>query len=147
MCIGNELRSDDGIGLVICRELTRSIRENIDNVRVIECPYGLELCTDIVIEFKPDTILIIDAISANLEPGSIVFTCSLDEISDYTTISTHTIPINVIINYIKSYVSELKRVCLLGIQVKNTNLGDKISLEVKKSGEIIVSLLLRAFQQ
>lgn len=82
-----------------------------------------------------------------MEPGSIVFTCSLDEISDYATISTHTIPINIIIGYIKSYVNELKRICLLGIQVKNICLGDKISLEVKKSGEIIVSLLLRAFQQ
>ncbi|MGB9631122.1 MAG: hydrogenase maturation protease [Candidatus Methanodesulfokora sp.] len=124
VCIGNELRGDDGVGIYIGRRLKNAI--------TTEFP---EDCIHRIRDEKPDTILFIDAVDFGGEPGSVIFS-ELREAS--STISTHRLPLSLLIELLE----EVKpKAYILGIQPKSMNLGEGLSSEVRKSADMLLSIL------
>jgi len=139
IALGNPLRRDDGVGYYIYKTLS-----SVKSIPITYC-YSLELCTDIIAEYKPDTLIILDAIDAGIEPGSLVFTCDLSAIVEEYLPTTHTIPLSLVIRYLKEITLTLKSICLLGIQVKDRGVGESLSREVEKAAEYVINLLFSIF--
>ncbi|MGC8932419.1 MAG: hydrogenase maturation protease [Candidatus Methanodesulfokora sp.] len=124
VCIGNELRGDDGVGIYIGRRLKNAI--------TTEFP---EDCIHRIRDEKPDTILFIDAVDFGGEPGSVIFS-ELREAP--SAISTHRLPLSLLIELLE----EVKpKAYILGIQPKSMNLGEGLSSEVRKSADMLLSIL------
>ncbi|MCS7102744.1 MAG: hydrogenase maturation protease, partial [Candidatus Korarchaeum sp.] len=127
LCVGNELRGDDAVGVYIGRELQS---RNFSDIIVTSNP---ENYMDVIRKRSPEKIIIIDAVDFGERPGSIVFT----ELREFPqTISSHRIQFSKIIKFLgvdKAYI--------LGIQPKKLGFSEEITPEVRRSADIIISLL------
>jgi hydrogenase 3 maturation protease len=110
MCIGNRDGGDDAVGPYISDILKK---ENLDTMQVIDAGTTPENFTGKVKEYKPENLIIIDAIEMNLKPGEIRIVPK--EKIGVMHISTHGIPISVLIGYLERYV---RNIFLIGIQPK-----------------------------
>jgi hydrogenase 3 maturation protease len=127
MCIGNIKGGDDALGPYIANKL----KEDFD---VIDCGIVPENYTSVVKQKKPKKLIIIDAINMNLEPGEIRIVPK-EKIGIFH-ISTHGIPISVLIKYLEQFV---KNIIFIGIQPK-TMIG-KMTFDIKKSADKLVRIL------
>jgi len=128
ICIGNELRGDDGVGIYIGRRLRDAI--------TTEFP---EDCIHRIRDERPDTILFIDAVDFGGEPGSVIFS-ELKETQ--SAISTHRIPLSLLMRILEE--DGIKpRAYILGVQPRSIGLGDGLSPEVKSSADTLLSILSR----
>lgn len=142
--IGNILRGDDGVGIIIAKRLKKLLKD-MQNIYVVICEAGFENITHILMHRKPKHLLIIDAVYVeNGEPGSIyVFTT--DELSSYPSITTHHLPLKLVLDYL---IHHLKmEVIIVGIQVKNIELGGRMSREVLNAGRYIINLFQDVIKQ
>ena len=131
MCIGNRDGGDDAIGPYIADKLNS---EHLENIKVIDCGIIPENYTSVVKSENPKTLVIIDAVEMNLAPGEIRIVPK--EKIGVMAISTHGIPISVLIGYLEQYV---KDIIFIGIQPKE--MSGKITNSVKKSGDFLVNIL------
>ena len=133
VCIGSWLRMDDRAGLEICKLI------GLPDKSVV-CEYGLENCLGELVSSKASNLLLIDAVvSDGSSPGSIIYT-GVDEISDGFLATTHNIPINTVIKYLRSF-GIADNVKVLGIRVKNLDFGDTMSPEVSRSVECLSNMI------
>ncbi len=131
MCIGNREGGDDAVGPYIADRLKF---EKLDNIGVIDCGTVPENYTSIVKRKKPKILVIIDAVEMELKPGEIRIVPK--EKIGVMTISTHGIPISVLIGYLEQYV---ENIIFIGIQPKEMS-GEIITI-VKESGDKLVEIL------
>lgn len=131
--IGNDLRKDDGAGIYIVN--------NIHNNKIKKINAGsvFENYINEIILLKPQRIVIFDAAFFGKKPGSVEI---LDEknIKNYKMISTHTLPLNVFLDFIKEELKDVK-IIIIGIQIKDAGFGEELSEEVKKSCDKIINFL------
>ncbi len=127
MCIGNVDGGDDGVGPYIADRLK-------DEITVINCGTVPENYTSAVKRYNPKNLIIIDAIEMGLEPGEIRIVPK--EKIGVMHISTHGIPISVLIGYLEHHT---KNIILVGIQPKSMN-GD-LTDDVLKSAERLIELI------
>jgi len=132
MCIGNRDGGDDAVGPYIADQLKE---ENVD-FEIIDCGTTPENYTGEVKRLKPKKLLIIDAVEMGLEPGQIRIVPK-DKIG-VMHISTHGIPVSVLIGYLQQYID---KVIFIGIQPMK--MSGKISDIVKKSGDVLIKLILQ----
>jgi len=94
-------------------------------------------------EFKPKTLLVIDAVySGKLEPGEVVLLSEEDVAEEgFTALSTHTIPLSAVIEIAKSVIG-VEAVYLLGISVKNLEVGLEMSPEVREAAHRLAELIV-----
>lgn len=138
-CIGSELRGDDRIGLIIGRELSK---RNVQSVLI--CEYGLENCINEIKDMNIDTLLIIDAVLVNsVEPGKIVFVDEAHLVENYM-ITTHNIPISLTLKLLKLYNKNLENIIIIGIRVKNLEIGFDVTDEVLCAAKALVDALIKA---
>jgi len=130
MCIGNREGGDDAIGPYIADRL---IQEKGDLV-VLDCGTFPENFTSVVKKNNPKNLIIIDAVEMGLNPGEIRIVPK--EKIGVMHISTHGIPISVLINYLERYI---ENIIFIGIQPEN--MSGEISENVKKSGEKLVIII------
>jgi hydrogenase 3 maturation protease len=130
MCIGNRDGGDDGIGPSIADRLKI---DSLDLV-VLDCGTTPENYTAIVKRHKPKTLVLIDAADMGLHAGDIRIIPK--EKLGSMHMSTHGIPLSVLIQYLEK---EVEHVLLVGIQPE-TMIG-AISKPVKKSAEHLIDLL------
>lgn len=128
MCIGNPEGGDDAVGPYVAQKLKGS------GIDFIDCGTNPENYTSVVKRKNPEKLIIIDASDMGLEPGQIRIVPK--EKIGLMHISTHGIPISVLMNYLEQYV---KKVILIGIQPKN--MSGNMSKIVCRSGEKVVELL------
>jgi hydrogenase 3 maturation protease len=126
--VGNVLKSDDGVGVVICNQ-------------IIERPDILSLSVEVSIEnyigkinsMEPGEIVIMDCMELGGSPG----TCRLVALEDVAdlTFNTHNISLGKLREFFHfpSYV--------LGIQPESIAFGDYLSPPVQDSAERIVHLI------
>ncbi|MGC8976380.1 MAG: hydrogenase maturation protease [Candidatus Ratteibacteria bacterium] len=127
--IGNRLRTDDGAGSIIVEKLKEKIKK--ENIIFIDAEIKIENYIGIIKKISPSFILIIDTIDFGSFPGDFkIF--KIEDLKD-TTISTH----NLSIPLLKKLIND-KEILLFGIQPKNLNFGEGLSLEVKNSIEKII---------
>lgn len=133
VCIGSWLRMDDRAGLEICNSI------GLPN-KVVICEYGLENCLSELVRSKASNLLLIDAVICdNSYPGSIVY-ADVNEISNGFLATTHNIPINIIIKYLRSF-SVAENVKVLGIRIKSLDFGDTMSYEVSRAVKCLSSII------
>ena len=144
-CIGSPLRMDDQAGLLVCDKL---VERGVTNT--VRCEYGLENCLGEISSLKPDTLIVVDAVYSNkLSPGDVVLLNSeAVEAGEYglEPVSTHNIPFKISLSLLKETVG-LKNTYLLGIMVKNIDLGTEVSEEVRKAVDYVVELIVRAYRE
>ena len=131
MCIGNREGGDDGIGPYIADNFKNKKNKEF---HVLDCGISPENYTSIVKKNKPKNLIIIDAVEMNLNPGDIRIV-QKEKIGSMH-ISTHGIPIPILIEYLEKYVN---KVLFIGIQPKK--MSGEISKEIKNSGDRIINLI------
>jgi hydrogenase 3 maturation protease len=127
MCIGNRDGGDDAVGPYVADKLKDS------GVEVIDCGTTPENYTSVVKKHNPELLVIIDAVDMGLEPGEIRIVPK--EKIGVMHISTHGIPLSVLMNYLEQHV---KKVMLVGIQPKT--MSGEMTDDVKKAGNNLVKV-------
>ena len=130
MCIGNREGGDDAIGPYIADK----IKKEINDLVVLDCGTVPENYTSVVKQHKPTNLIIIDAVEMDLGSGEIRIVPK--EKIGRMHISTHGIPISVLINYLEQYV---ENIIFIGIQPEN--MSREMSKTVQNSGDKLVELI------
>ena len=128
MCIGNREGGDDAIGPYIADKLSGT------GLEVIDCETTPENYTSVVKQKNPNQLIMIDAVDMILKPGEIRIVPK--EKIGVMHVSTHGIPISVLINYLERYV---KNIVLIGIQPKT--MAGKLTKTIKESGDRLITII------
>ena len=132
LCIGNKYGGDDGIGPYVAEKLKK---KKISDMSIIDCGTNPENYTSVIKSIRPEKLIIIDAVEMNLKPGEIRLIKK--ERIGLMHISTHNIPISLLINYLEKYVGEIM---FIGIQPKK--MSGNMSLEIKKSSDLLINHII-----
>jgi len=130
LCTGNRDGGDDAVGPYIADK----IQPNKD-ISIIDCGVNPENYTSDVKRYKPKKLIIIDATDMGLTAGEIRIIPK--EKIGTMHISTHGIPLSILIKYLEDYVGEI---ILIGIQPKKMN--GPMSKIIKKSGDDLISIII-----
>jgi hydrogenase 3 maturation protease len=106
--IGNREGGDDAVGPYIIDELKKKKLHDID---VLDVGVAPENFTDVIKKKKSDVVILIDAIDMGVNAGE-VRRVRRDQIGEMH-VSTHGIPLSVIMKYLETFVSNM---VLVGIQ-------------------------------
>ncbi|ACX73407.1 hydrogenase maturation protease HycI [Methanocaldococcus vulcanius M7] len=156
MGLGNELKGDDFVGIYIIKKLVNHYNTNkeknkkneekdsefevfkLRNLCIINAGTVPDFFTDIIKEENPSHLLIVDCAIMEKNPGDV------EIIEEYRiknfNLSTHTLPINVIIKYIKKFIDV--KVIILGIQPKIVDFCP-MSSEVEETGKNLTEILIK----
>lgn len=135
--VGHDLRGDDAVGLVVIRAL-QDHRMETDRFMLLDAGPSPENFTGRLRDFKPETVLFIDAAEMDAEPGDIRW-LSWQDVTGLSA-STHTLPLSVLTKYLMAeYNCE---VAMLGIQPAGTLIDTPLSPAVKAAAESIVLSLI-----
>ncbi|NWG08966.1 MAG: hydrogenase 3 maturation endopeptidase HyCI [Nitrososphaerales archaeon] len=127
--IGNELRGDDIVGVLVAERLKKVLKD-VRDVLVINCGTTPENFLSKVKTFDPSHVLVIDAVDFKGEPGSIVLFRAEDNVID--SISTHRLPISLIKAYFEGLGLNIK-FFVMGVQPMSILLGTKIAPRVEEA--------------
>ncbi len=130
MCIGNRVGGDDAIGPYIANK----IKKETKNDMILDCGTTPENYTSIIKQKKPSTLIIIDAAEMEQPAGTIRIIPK--EKLGTMHISTHGIPLSILISYLER---EVDHIIVIGIQPKQ--ISGTLSAVVKKSGDQLIELL------
>lgn len=131
--LGNYLRGDDTAGLLVGAR----VKASAEYPYVFVCEEGLENCLHELRRAGVKVALIVDAVDAGLEPGSIVLS-RLDAAYEALP-STHKLPLRLVAEYLG-----LEEVYVLGIQVQNLEVSQGVSRPVAESARRLAEALLEA---
>jgi len=114
MGIGEEKLRDDGVGPYIISKLL-----SYSDKRVLFINAGIDPMAriDDVINFEPSHLILIDTCTLNKPPGTVAILES-ENICDYVPISTHTIPVHIVIDLIVEKLPDLN-VFMIGFVPKS----------------------------
>ena len=140
--IGNSIRGDDGLGPLLSdtlyEKLVKITDKNTDNVYLLNTESTPENHTHEIRTLNPSHMIIIDAVEFDAEPGDMLIIKK--EQIDTFNVSTHSMPISFIINYIEESIGT--KIITIGIQPKQMNLINHISDEVKESVNQLTDILV-----
>ena len=154
VCIGSELRGDDGLGPYVGARLkamgqAEGIRHKAmdqaqglrregeeSKFEVINAFSVIENYLQKIISSKPRKLIIVDAAFFGGNPGEMKI-LPPDKLSSYKIVSTHSFPLEVLLGIIKEDLPDLK-IVILGVQPENIDYKEGLSPDAKASaGEII----------
>ena len=133
VCIGNRNGGDDAIGPYIADALQESVN---DTFGVLDTGTVPENYTSVIKRHQPAHLILVDAVDMHLDPGEIRIVPK--EKIGQMHISTHGIPLSVIMNYLETFVDH---VMLIGIQPRH--MTGSLSEEIKTSADKLITLLLK----
>lgn len=128
MCIGNREGGDDAVGPYIADKLKDS------DIEVIDCGTVPENYTGVIKKYNPNNLVIVDAADMGLKSGE--FRIIPKEKVGVMHISTHGIPVSVLIKYLEQYV---KKIIFIGVQPEK--ISGTMTESVRKSGDKIVGII------
>ena len=128
--IGNDLNGDDGVGPYVARRLREMGMDAHD------CGTVPENCLGYVRRERPDILIMVDAASMGLPPGS-VRRVSLKGMVN-TTYTTHAIPIRMMQTLLQRYAGEI---LVVGVEPESTEFGTPLSDSVKEAAERVVQII------
>jgi hydrogenase maturation protease len=116
MGIGEEKLADDGVGPYIISELL-----HLSSNKFLFLNAGIDPMSriDEIINFKPSDLILLDTCNLN-KPAGTVAIIEREHISDYVPISTHTIPIHIVIDLLIEKLSNLN-VFMIGFVPESLN--------------------------
>lgn len=137
MGIGSDLRGDDAAGLKVIDEI-RALDLDSENLLLIQAGSMPEKFTSKVKEFDPENIILIDSVDAGKKHGVVSLVDPEDIVKD--SVSTHKLPLSKLMDYLEKETEA--RVDLVGIQVKDMEVGTDLSEEVRDSVKELVKFLV-----
>ncbi len=136
--IGEEKLSDDGVGPYIISEFLRNSNEKFHFINA-----GIDPMSRIeeVIEFQPSHLILLDTCTLSKPPGTVAI-IERENIQESVPISSHTIPIHIVVDLLVERLIDLK-VFMIGIVPEslegfselNLYKEDEISLEERSEHE------------
>lgn len=139
VCIGNELRGDDEVGVHIGRRLKKtSLKDNV--ILAYNTP---ENHIQEILEKDVETVIFFDAVDVKASPGTIILQEILPDKPSYISISTHSIPIETIVSIIQSLSGKKMRFYIIGVQAKNLDFGSKMSKEVVYAAKKLTEMIIK----
>jgi len=123
MGVGNILRGDDAIGPEMSHRLSRMGMKAVDSGTVPENYVGS------VVRQRPDTVVIIDAVHLDGEPGQIEL-LSKEDLAGGVGFTTHTLSPRLVMERLERETGA--KVLLLAIQPKSLEFGAPMSPEIQR---------------
>lgn len=124
--IGNVLRSDDGAGVYISRNIKPG-----KNILSLTVETGIENYIGKINSIAPDVLVLVDCADMKAEPGTVRL-LKIDEIKDLT-FNTH----NISLKKLRDFFT--MPVYFLAVQPDNIDFGENISYIVKKNADLIIN--------
>ncbi|MFA5778841.1 MAG: hydrogenase maturation peptidase HycI [Elusimicrobiota bacterium] len=137
--IGNSLKGDDGAGPEIIKRLQKKGQVPFSLLDAGSAP---ENYTKTIKDFKPETIIFIDAVEMKETPGTVKIIDEKNISSGYFT--THNMPLNLFLDYIKEETKA--KIIFIGIQPKSTRFGEGLSAPVQKAVEKLVDGIIARYK-
>lgn len=135
--IGNILKGDDGVGPLVCQKL----RSEKVSAEVLDAGTVPENYIQTIIKQAPQNLIIIDAIDFGASPGTIsIF--RPEQLSSLAS-STHALSPRLFINVIRRQIDI--EIYVIGIQPKQTKLGQSPSAEAAEALQSLTDLLSSVF--
>jgi len=131
--VGNTLRGDDAIGVLISRALQGKV-----SAKVFDCGEAPENFTGAIRKEKPGVVLIIDAVDLQEKPGSIKL-IEQEEIINLG-LTTHNMSLGLLIGFIEKEVRS--NVAVLGIQPLSTTFSEGVSREISHVKQEVENMLV-----
>ncbi|MGN0177545.1 MAG: hydrogenase maturation peptidase HycI [Methanobrevibacter sp.] len=134
--VGNELKTDDGVGPFIIKKL---IEENIekDNLILINAETVPENFTGKIRKEQPSHVIIVDACLMGAQPGDIKIV-DKDEFAKIG-ISTHSMSLSYFVKYLER--DNDFKIIFVGIEPETMEWGEKPTENVEKTAFYFVDLL------
>ena len=110
MGIGEEKLSDDGVGPYIISELLAFSNNKFLYINAGVTPTSR---VDEIVEFKASHLVLLDTCTLHKPPGTVAI-IERQNIKEYVPISTHTIPVHIVVDLILEKLPDLK-VFMIGI--------------------------------
>ena len=136
--IGSEFRGDDAAGVLVARNLKKSVKS--PNVLVIEAGVAPENFTSEIRKFKPSHVILIDAADFKAEPGTVRLFKDLS-VAIGQSISTHKLSLSILSDYLHDQTSA--KVLLIGIQPAGAEMGSKMCKKVEDSVNELTKVLAK----
>ncbi|MGE5384891.1 MAG: hydrogenase maturation protease [Betaproteobacteria bacterium] len=136
--VGNLMRNDDAVGVMIADRLGQDLPA-LNGASVVLAEDVIENHVFRIAEGDARNVLVIDAVEADAEAGSVV----LGKLEDLEKVanngfSTHKLALSTAGSILKHYG---KDVYLLGIVAANTDYGTEVSQEILDSAETVIDLV------
>ena len=131
---GNPMRRDDGVGVWLAERLRGASVPVFNAEDVPESYVG-----DIARAGCPN-VIIMDAVEAGLEPGTVVFG-PLEEMGETAGLSTHKLALSLCGRYLDAHG---QKTFLLGIVPGDLDFGPGLTAEVERAAGAVRDLVLRA---
>ncbi|AHL21764.1 hydrogenase 3 maturation endopeptidase HyCI [Thermococcus nautili] len=133
--IGNDIRGDDAFGVLVAERL----KELLDNpdVLVLNCGEVPENYTGKIASFKPDLVVLVDAVDFGGEVGEYIIADPEGTLGE--AISTHGLPLKFVTQFMKTLVKA--EFVLIGCQPGSTGLFQEPSELIKERAERLAELL------
>ncbi|MCM8829558.1 MAG: hydrogenase nickel incorporation protein HypB [Candidatus Omnitrophica bacterium] len=133
--MGDRMKADDGAGSVIAEKLAKIVKRK--DVKIIDTGNSIENYIGVIERFKPNTVVVMDAVDFGGKPGEIK-TLEYEELQELTT-STHSFSISVLLNHIHNQTGANCKV--IGIQPEIIKFSQELSIPVKKSIEKLIEII------
>lgn len=133
--IGSELRGDDACGVVVARQLKKSIKVNPKH-RGFKSFIGAtapENITGEIKRFNPAHLVIVDAIDMGKKAGTIRLLSP--EQADGISFCTHHLPLKILADYFFQSIG--CKTVIIGIQSKSLDFGMALSREIRESARFV----------
>lgn len=134
LCVGAVLRGDDAAGPLLAKMMQD---DPIEGWEVLDGGQTPEDFTGVVRRDQPDLLLVVDAASMRLEPGSIRRLSEEDVACDYL-MTTHSLPISIMLAELRS---SCKEIVFLGIQPGQIDFFSPLTPAVKEAVEWVYAQL------
>jgi len=144
--VGNIMKGDDYVGPFIVDLLSERLKNlTHDKVALFNCEEIPESFVEKIIQEKPTHILFIDAALFDCKPG----TFKVFNITDIVNrlVSTHNVPLTLLIEYISRRLEYTPEVFIIGIQPYRIELSETMSTPIKKTAYDIVDILLKILKR
>jgi hydrogenase 3 maturation protease len=141
LCVGAELRQDDGVGMRVGHFLEEPGAGH-PKLGVHFGSSAPENCTGPIRTQAPSHLVIIDAAHLGAEPGDV----ALLEREDITGVSfcTHALPLNVIVDFIAASNPQLVDVLLIGVQPQEMGFDEPLTPVIEAAAQTIARMLREA---
>jgi hydrogenase 3 maturation protease len=140
LCVGAELRQDDGVGMRIGRILDAG--EASERLRVHYGSSAPENCTGPIRAQAPSHLVIIDAAHLGGQPGDVAL-LEREHIAG-ASFCTHALPLNVIVDFIATSNPQLQDVVLIGIQPEAMGFDEPLTERIEQVAQELVAGLREA---
>jgi len=142
ICIGNPLRMDDGLGIILLQKLVKNKDKLPKNLEFLDAGTGGMNLLHLLVKFE--TVLIVDVVNINKKPGETRLIDPDEIISKRIpiTISTHESDFLKVLQISKTLDEAPKNLYIFGIQPKELSYGGKLSTEIEKKLDTIFENLV-----